>query len=176
MSRALAAPRTCPCDVPMPAMLRRPQPWGRGVLAGRLSCCRDGLVNRPQASAWPDRRTLCREQVPLAPGEVDRSTSHSPRARCPQVPTSGLGVAPALCQPAAPMSSENLWQVLFSFVGLTVSTSWFWGAGGAVFFDPFSALSLLSLDFSIPPNCCRQAQGCRSMVFYQDSQPFWDIS
>ena len=133
-------------------------------------------MNRPQASAWPDRRTLCREQVPLAPGEVDRSTSHSPRARCPQVPTSGLGVAPALCQPAAPMSSENLWQVLFSFVGLTVSTSWFWGAGGAVFFDPFSALSLLSLDFSIPPNCCRQAQGCRSMVFYQDSQPFWDIS
>lgn len=43
-----------------------------------------------------------------APREVDRSARHTPRARCPQVPTSGLGVAPALRQPAAPMSSENL--------------------------------------------------------------------
>lgn len=83
------------------------------------------------------------------PWEVDRSARHIPRARCPWAPGSGLGMAPALCQPAAPMFSENLWLVLFSSVGLTVYASWF-GAGGergpgsglwgAVFFAPFSAV------------------------------------
>lgn len=104
----------------------------------------------------------CRE--PLLPWEVDRSARHIPRARCPWAPGSGLGLAPALCQPAAPMFSENLWLVLFSSVGLTVYASWF-GAGGergpgnglwgAVFFAPFSALSFLSSDFLIPPSGCR---------------------
>ena len=138
-------PATCRC-----------QPWGRGVPARRLSCWRDGLGNRLQATAWLDRRTLQGTAV-CCPREVDRSARHVPHAHCPQVPRAGLGMAPALCQPAAPMFSENVW---LDCICIMVQGRWQRGGvgmGGAVFFDPVSVLSFPSSDFSIPPNHCRQA-------------------
>lgn len=96
-----------PCDVPMFAVLRRPGS-GAGVSSlGRFLSGGDGLENGPRASTWPDRRTPCREQVPLWPhgprpgaarptggGQAHLSSPHVRAA--PQFPSSSLGMGPAL--------------------------------------------------------------------------------
>lgn len=121
ISRALHAccehsgilPHWCPGLSPHPTRVPatcRCQPWGRGVLAGRLSCWRDGLGNRPQAAAWPDRRTL--QGAPVALGGGQERPSHPP---CP-LPL-GSWVRPWLgpC-PVSACSADVLGESLAGFV------------------------------------------------------------
>lgn len=152
MSRALPTPRACSCDVPMSAVAGV-SPLG-GFLAGGTVW---GTGFRP-LPGWTEGH--CREQLRVAPGRWTGApiTSLTPTAR--------RFLGPASARPLPCVSRQLRCSRRMSGLTVCIMVRGRWGQGGvgmggAVFFDPVSVLSLLSSDFSIPPNCCRQAQGCR---------------